>query len=115
MKRLATHPRRLDRQPLCPPREVELEVEVLRCTIGKHLGADARETRAKAPLERPNGLPLHSVRWVTVGLSLADRLGEQALAPVRLVAVRARKVHLAAPQAVRRLAGVEVRFRRPGE
>src|SRR5215467_4801047 len=103
----ASHPRRLDRQSLRAPREVELEVEVLRRSVRQHLGADAGQARPQPPLERPQSLPLHPVYGVAVRVALADGLREQALAPVRFVAVRAREVHLAAAQAVRLLARVE--------
>ena len=45
-------------------------------------------------------------------MTLADGFGEQSLAPLRVVAVRARQVHLSAPQVVRRASRFEMRARR---
>src|SRR5581483_1907714 len=110
---LAPHPRRLDLQPLGPPREEELEVEVLGRAVGQHLRAHAREAGAQAPLLRAERLPFHAVRRVRGRVALADGLGEEALAPVLLVALRAREVHLAAASVVCGAARLEVRARRP--
>src|SRR5438034_10843954 len=82
---LPPHSRRLDRQPLSAPREEELEVEVFLRTVGQHLGANPREAGAQTALERAHGLPLHAIRRVGVGVTLADGLGEQPLAPLRVV------------------------------
>src|SRR5882672_3677835 len=46
----APHPRRLDRQTLRPPREIQLEVEVLGRAVGQHLGAYPRQAGAQPAL-----------------------------------------------------------------
>src|SRR5712691_3393764 len=108
----APHARRLDLQPLSAPGEQQLEVEIFLRTVGQHLGAYSGEAGAQTALERAHRLPLHAIRRVGVGVALADGLGEQALAPLRVVTVRAREVHLSAPQMVGGAAGFEMRARR---
>src|SRR5438270_8663254 len=78
----APHARRLDRQPLSAPREIQLEIQIFLRTVGQHLGAYSREAGAQAALERAHRLPFHAIRRVGVGMSLADGLGEQPLAPL---------------------------------
>src|SRR5260221_10889419 len=108
----APHARRLDRQTLRAPCEIQLEVEIFLRAVRQHLGANPREAGAQAALERAHGLPLHAIRRVGVGVALADGLGEQPLAPLRVVAVRARQVHLSAAQMVGGATRLEMRARR---
>src|SRR5438270_9750085 len=108
----APHARRLDRQPLSAPGEEELEVEIFPRTVGQHLGAYPRQAGAQAAFERAHRLPLHTIRRVGVGMALADGLGEQPLAPLRVVTVSARQVHLSAAQMVGDAARIEMRSRR---
>src|SRR5581483_1557702 len=96
----APHAGRLDREPLRPPREIELELRELGRALGRHRRTDAEEARAKPPLERSERLPFEPVRRPRVAVSLADRLGEQTPAGVLLVTARARQVHLAATRVI---------------
>src|SRR6266852_2700378 len=109
---LASHARCLDRQALCAPGEVELEVEIFLRAVRQHLGAYSGEAGAQPALERTHRLPFHAIGRVGVGMALADGLGEQALAPLRVVAVRAREVHLSAPQMIGRATRLEMRASR---
>src|SRR5256885_15807717 len=89
----------------------QLEIEIFLRAVGQHLGANPREARAQTALEGAHGLPLHAIRRIGVGMALADSLGEQPLAPLRVVTVSARQVHLSAPQVVGGAARFEMRAR----
>ena len=65
-----------------------------------------------APLQRPERLPFEAVRRERIAVSLADGLGEQALAPILVVALRAGQIHLTVPRMEERAPAVERRFRR---
>src|SRR6266699_1092308 len=107
----APHARGLDRKPLRAPGEIQLDVEVFLRAVGQHLRAYSRQAGTYPALERTHGLPLEAIGGIGVGMALADRLREQPLPPVRVVAVAAREVHLPAAQIVGRAAGLEARAR----
>src|SRR5690349_5910056 len=105
----APHPGRLDRQPLRPPGEVQLEVEVFGRSVRQHLGVDSREAGAQAALQRTQDLPLQAISGVGVRLALADSLREQPFSPLRVVTVAAREIHLSPAQMIGGLSRLEMR------
>src|SRR3954452_1493775 len=97
----------LDGQTLRAPSEIKLEIdEVLGTGFGR-LGANPEEARADSPLQRAQLLPLQAVRGKSRAMALADRLRVEALAPVLLVTVSARKIHLAVSLLVKNAPALE--------
>ena len=109
----SAHARRLERNALRAPREIQLDVGELACARRRHLRADAEQARANAPLQRTDSLPFEPIRRKCTRMTLAEGLGKQALSPVLIVALRAREVHLPVPLAVERAAAFERRARGP--
>src|SRR5690348_637180 len=107
----SAHSWRFDRQPLPPPREIELEVRELRRARARHLGAYAEQTCPDPPLQGSEALPFEAIGREGIAVPLAESLRIQPLAPVLLVALGAGEVHLAVPAGVQRASALEARAR----
>src|SRR5207247_7185639 len=106
---LSPHSRSFERQALCPPCEIKLHIGQLGGAGTRHFGTDAEQAGANAPLQRTQCLPLEPIGGKRVAVALTDRLGVQPLAPVLLVALRAREIHLTMPRRVESPAALEAR------
>src|SRR5438093_1435506 len=92
-QRLAPYAGHLERKPLRAPGKIELEVRQLARAGRRHFRTDAVIACTDAPLQRPEHLPFEAVRRERIAVSLADGLGEEALAPILVVALRAGQIH----------------------
>src|SRR6478735_8752200 len=84
----------LDFQPICAPRHVEFERNVLDCTVRICLRAHSDQAITQAPLQGPKLLPLQPIHWVSGRLRLRNNVSSHALPPVIIVTLCAGNIEL---------------------
>jgi len=94
---LRAHGRGLDCETAGAPSEKEFELVHFRRAIVEGLCAHAEKAIAQAPLQRAETLPFETVDRIAIRMPLWDRCTGELLAPIVVMALRAREVELALP------------------
>src|SRR5262249_39856077 len=106
---LGPHRGRLDRHAARAPHQIEFEIDKLTRPVRIRDRAHAEQAIAQPSLQRPEHLPLEPIERISGRMALRDRSAGELLAPIIVVALRARKIELALALGEHRAAGFEKR------